>query len=107
KEAVDAGTVSFDRGGDLAQPVGRRSAAVEADERIAGAEREARPVAQLLERVAGGEQPRRLAHLERALGRCPLVRAGADELEPARGRRDRRLRCRKGGGGGVGEGVEL
>src|SRR5207249_6517828 len=104
---MDAGAAGFDGAGDLAQPRGGGPAAVEADKCVVWAERECRPVAELLEREPGGEQVRRLAHLERALGRRPLIRAGADEVEATLGQLDRRARCLKGGGDRPGHGVEL
>src|SRR5437763_3810947 len=91
---------------DRAQPPRLLPAAVEADESVAWAEREAWPVADLLERIPRGEEACRLPHFERPLGCRPLVRAGADELESALRHRDGRLPPLEGGGDRCGDVVE-
>ena len=71
----------------LQQPLLAGAAAVQAHQRVALAQRHRRPVQVLLDRQALGRHVAGLAHLERALGRRPLVGAGADQLQqPARRR---------------------
>src|SRR5438552_18732946 len=95
-ESMHARTAGFDGAGDFAEPRGCRPPAVEADKSVLRAEREPRPVAELLHREPGSEQARRFARLERALCGGPLIRAGSDEFEATVRHLDdrrRRLKC--------------
>src|SRR5947209_15404204 len=106
-EAVDARAAGLDRAGGVGDALRAGPAAVEADERVLGAEREAGAVEELLDTEPLGEQVRSLADLQRALRRRPLVRADADELEPARGLFDARPGTVEDGRDGRGDGVEV
>src|SRR5205085_1860096 len=105
--AVDEGAARFDRRRQFGHALAARAAAVEADEGIAFFEGEAGAVQKLLDGVSRSEDVRRLADLERTFGCRPLVRPGADEVEPARRKVNSRTRPIDDRSHGLGHSLEL
>src|SRR5207244_2852556 len=97
----------FDSCGELGEPLGARTAAVEANESVERSERETRAVQQLLNGIGRGEEMGCLAHLERSFGGRPLIWAGADEVEPASWDFDARARRGQRRRDGIGNHLEI
>ena len=78
---MHAGTTGLRGARDGCETFGSGPTAVEADERVASVDRDRRTVEELLDRESFGRDAGGLADLQRPLGRSPLVRTGADQLE--------------------------
>ena len=106
-DGEDVGAEPARGAGDLEHALGARAAPVQRDEPVAGTQRHARPVQQLLRREALGRDVGGLARLERALRRGPGIGSRAGELEQAGRRAYGRRRHRQRGRHRIGNALEF